>query len=124
MVELREQNQYGNRLNNLDRADRCYLNLTGENSCYCAIMVFIIGTMVNEFMEGRTGREDQGPLQRRHQRQGNNLPAESRAFSVGAHKGFALVLHGAFCQRLSFLKGERNAKNTGIPSCNKFAIIS
>jgi hypothetical protein len=31
-------------------------------------MVFIIGIMVNEFMQGRTGREDQGPLKHRRQR--------------------------------------------------------
>ena len=50
------------------------LDLTGQKQRYRAVVVLIIGIMMDEFMQAWTNYQDRGPLEHRNQSQGNDLP--------------------------------------------------
>jgi hypothetical protein len=52
------------------------LDLAGEKQGYRAVVVLIIGVVMDEFVQAWTDDQDRSPLEQRSQKQGDNLPTD------------------------------------------------
>jgi hypothetical protein len=87
----RDHDRYGDH----DWVDRRLLNLAGQKQGYRAIVVLIIGILVDEFMQTWTDDQNSCPLEQRKQKQRDNLrgSAGSRILSEAWRTGFFLSVH-------------------------------
>lgn len=73
LAALFEAHLYEGRLGDDDWIYARLLDLTGQKQCYRAVVVLIIGIMMDEFMQAWTDYQDRSPLEHRNQKQGNDL---------------------------------------------------
>ena len=73
LAALFEAHLYQGRFGDDDWIYARLLDLTGQKQCYRAVVVLIIGIMMDEFMQAWTDYQDRGPLEHRNQKQGNDL---------------------------------------------------
>ena len=71
------------------------LDLTDQKQCYRAVVVLIIGVMMDEFMQAWTDYQDRSPLEHRNQKQSDNLRRGVRGGILSATRllGFSLSVH-------------------------------
>ena len=73
LAALFEAHLYQGRFGDDDWIYARLLDLTGQKQCYRAVVVLIIGIMMDEFMQAWTDYQDRSPLEHRNQKQGNDL---------------------------------------------------
>ena len=62
-----ERQFYRNRLTENDWINESLLDLPGQKQGDCAIVMLIVGIMMDQFMDAGANREDRGPLEHRRQ---------------------------------------------------------
>jgi hypothetical protein len=95
IAALVERHRDHDRFDNHDGVDRRLLNLAGQKQGYRAIVVLIIGILMNEFMQTWTDDQNRCPLEQREQKQRDNLRSDAggRIFSEARRLGFSLSVH-------------------------------
>jgi len=68
------------------------LDLTDQKQCYRAVVVLIIGVMMDEFMQAWTDYQDRSPLEHRNQKQSDNLRRGVRGGILSAARLFCFSL--------------------------------
>jgi hypothetical protein len=73
------------------------LDLTGQKQCYRAVVVLIIGIMMDEFMQIWKDYQNGGPLHHRNQKQRHDLPnsGSAKTLSGAGPLGFSFSIHEA-----------------------------
>ena len=71
------------------------LDLAGQKQCYRAVVVLIICIMMDELMQAWTDYQDRSPLERRNQKQSDNLRRGARGgiLSDATPSGFSFSIH-------------------------------
>jgi len=93
LVALVETHRDQGRFGDDDWVDGWLLDLTGQKQCYRAVVVLIIGIMMDEFMQAWTDYQDRSPLEHRRQ---NQRDGECAGIPSGAGLlGFSLSVHEA-----------------------------
>ena len=91
---LLERNLNRHRLCDYDWVYGRLLDLAGQKQCYRAVVVLIIGVMMDEFMQAWTDYQDRSPLEHRNQKQSDNLRRGVRGEFLGSRLlGFSLSVH-------------------------------
>ena len=95
IATLVERHRNRDRFGNHDWVDRRLLNLAGQKQGYRAIVVLIIGILMDEFMQTWTDDQNRCPLEQRKQKQRDNLRsgAGGRILSEARRLGFSLSVH-------------------------------
>jgi hypothetical protein len=92
----REERRFGE----YDRVKRWLLDLAAEKQCDRAVVVFIIGVVMNEFVQAWTDDQDGSPLDHRGQKQRDNLRTDrgGGTLSNAGLFGFWLLIHETFAR--------------------------
>ena len=87
-----ERHRDHDRFGDHDAADRRLLNLAGQKQGYRAIVVLIIGILMDEFMQTRTDGQNRCPLEQHQQKQRDNLRTDAggRILVEARRWGFSL----------------------------------
>ena len=95
IAALVESHRDHDRLGDHDWVDRRLLSLAGQKEGHRAIVVLIIGILVDEFMQTWTDDQNRCPLEERKQKQRDHLRsgAGGRILSEARQLGFSLSVH-------------------------------
>ncbi len=102
IVTLVERHREQGWLGENDRVKGRLLDLAGEKQGYRAVVVLIIGIMMNEFMQAWTDDQNRSPLEHRSQKQRDNLPTDGGGGILSSARlfGFWFAVHETL-QRLA-----------------------
>lgn len=83
------------RLRDDDWISESLLDLSGKKQSHCAVVMLIIGVVMDELVHAGTDREHGSPLEHRSQEQGNNCCARRGIGNLSGHRlsGFPFSNH-------------------------------
>ncbi|MGA8660208.1 MAG: hypothetical protein WB586_29160 [Chthoniobacterales bacterium] len=95
LVALVERHRDQGRFGDDDSVNGRLLDLAGQKQCYRAVVVLIVGIMMDEFMQGGTDYQDRSPLEHRSQKHRDNLRTDACGGILSAARlfGSSLSVH-------------------------------